>query len=141
MKTPMAFWYNNPPVIRYFIISGIMTALSAVLMALFVYEGMGSWQASLIASVIATVPCFFLQRRLTFESNGALSRQAVAFGTLYVLQRVLAAYTAILLIDVLTTGWLVGSFGTVGSVALFGYVVQRFWIFRDAMPLMGPSTP
>jgi hypothetical protein len=38
-------------------------------------------------------------------------------------------------------GRLAGSFGTVAIVALFGYFVQRFWVFRDAMPLVGRSPP
>lgn len=102
--------------------------------------GLGYWASTALAYGIGGILSFFLNRNLTFNSKGIITRQIMKFFvnmlicylTGYGLARVFVKYIVCPLVPILRSEEdRIAIMCGMGLYILFNYIGQKFWCFND----------
>jgi putative flippase GtrA len=126
----------NPSLIklaRYLISGGIAASVDLGSLYLFV-SLMHLWYllATTLSFILTLVVSFVLQKWWTFKdsSTASLPRQASSYLALSVVNVFVNAGLMYVLVHTLGMQYLVAQFLVIGVIALYGFFLYRYWIFR-----------
>ena len=117
--------------VRYGIVGVTSNAFGYLLYFGLTYLGMGPKLAMSLLYGVGVLQTFMFNKRWSFRFDGAATPALVRYATVYVLGYVINFFALILLVDrmMLPHQWVMGVL--VLFMALFFFVAQKFWIFRQ----------
>lgn len=119
---------NAAQFLRFLVVGGSGFLLYMVLALLLRAGGLNTGASAWLATVVAIVPVFLLQRRFTFRSRGAVGVQLAGYAALQVTVAFLIAAAARVLGGWGAADWL--GFAIAGAVGvLASFSIQRLIVF------------
>lgn len=124
--------------VRYGIVGLASNAFGYLLYLGLTYLGMGPKLAMSLLYGLGVLQTFVFNKKWSFRFQGAATPALVRYATVYAVGYVINFFALILLVDQmgLPHQWVMGAL--VLFMAVFFFVAQKFWVFRQvSRPLLG----